>query len=1425
LDNSGTIGADQRVKLTIAKTLDNSGTIQSNGRVDAVADKLMNRGTITSLKEMNLTGSNLLRNNQGGLIQSKGTLTLNGTILSNAGRLAGHATVILANNITNAVGGEILSQTTLMCDGDNLSNSGVISSKKSMLVKLHNSFTNQGYILGHGLEFQVNNKFLNTYAIQQDGSKRRGEILSSGSILIKGRTQAKTQFVENHSSLIQATGGGIHIHADQFRNYRNPAKIIWKEIGNSSWIQKWQMIESQDDAAEILANGKITINAVTALNEYSLISGVGDIHMVGTKLENTAQHLIEEFYRWQDPPSKKKRRGGVRGALGSTKTVTSGDGGFVLSRTQVRETIPARIEAGGKFTGSFTDRLRQADSGIKENTAPEINPQTMRAHHVPNLEKLAQQAAASPLFQTAPADSPYFIETHPDFVDLGKYAGSPHFRARTEPYRGRPDAPKLYGDSFVMQREIMRQIHDLTGSHLLGTNLTSDQLIELLFTQGDEAEKDLALTPEITLTKDQVARLRRSIIRFEKRTINGVDILYPQVYLSAQDLMKLAGKGASIAAMETLIQAPTVENSGTIEGFVKNQLKADHLFQQGGVIDGGETTVTVDDLVNLSGVIAGDTTTVRAGQVHSETLVKTHAHAHGYTGEAQRRAAFIARKGKLDIDVTGDYTAIGTQHSGAGGIDLEIGGQRHLDAAEVSSHFHSSNRRGSHTQGSVRNVKTTFDSGTGTDISIHSVGAAFDRGIDIAAGRHISKTSDSKTLDQAVVDSDYRETTYQKKSGGKKRIQKSSHQSARVNRNRYTGSGDLDLHSRDDHTLGPIYAKMGQKARVSSEVGTMHMAGQKSSEAESSEKKSEDKFWKSTSSYGHVDEHLEQSQIHAAGGTEITGGKGVVIDRAREKHSHANGKKHKGKPRTHEHLRDDSTVAGQEWMKTPGATFNTVDELHQSWEFRNQGMTAAAKVVVTLLVMIATSGAGSFFAGGGAAGAGAGGAATAASTSVSIGQAVTQFATQAATSLGFSASMAANIGAGVSAMACAGMAKAVVAGIDNRGNIVNTTKDLATKEQALDLLATGVTAGATRGIGAKLGVDKMRGMSGIAARAGVKAGVRSTVRMASGEKPKAVLRQGAGDFVAQVGAEVGAGYIGGLRADQLNEHGDNPLFYTLHKAAHFGNAFATEYAGSTIGGIKGEERTWRSMSAGIGASTGEVYAEHRGFSGVQNGTIDPNNPIHQERLIQESQAVASVVAGLSGYDASIAGNASASAVENNNLGNLIKFGAQLLTRKAANEAGKQVAKEAVKEVVKAETKEVAKEAVKETTKSASKEIAKNLKPAKLDKTRVANGNKRPHGNSLNYKGDTHVYSIHRFSDKRAIKVGESTRGVRVSDGASKRAESQARKLNRETGDMYYTRIRRNFANKSEAKRYEADLIKRSRDINGSKSLPLNKNGH
>jgi len=80
-----------------------------------------------------------------------------------------------------------------------------------------------------------------------------------------------------------------------------------------------------------------------------------------------------------------------------------------------------------------------------------------------------------------------------------------------------------------------------------------------------------------------------------------------------------------------------------------------------------------------------------------------------------------------------------------------------------------------------------------------------------------------------------------------------------------------------------------------------------------------------------------------------------------------------------------------------------------------------------------------------------------------------------------------------------------------------------------------------------------------------------------------------------------------------------------------------------------------------------------------------------------------------------------------------------------------------------------------------------------------------HKNSLNYVGDTHVYVI-RGPDGSLYKVGESAQGVRVSDGASIRAEQQARRLQRETGDFYTTEIRQGFDGKADARAYETRFI-------------------
>ncbi|MBN8809384.1 MAG: LysM peptidoglycan-binding domain-containing protein [Sphingomonas sp.] len=84
--------------------------------------------------------------------------------------------------------------------------------------------------------------------------------------------------------------------------------------------------------------------------------------------------------------------------------------------------------------------------------------------------------------------------------------------------------------------------------------------------------------------------------------------------------------------------------------------------------------------------------------------------------------------------------------------------------------------------------------------------------------------------------------------------------------------------------------------------------------------------------------------------------------------------------------------------------------------------------------------------------------------------------------------------------------------------------------------------------------------------------------------------------------------------------------------------------------------------------------------------------------------------------------------------------------------------------------------------------------------------KAVHKNSLQYVGDTHVYVIRR-ADGSLYKVGESAQGVRVADGASIRAEQQARRLTRETGEFYTSEIIKNFGGKADARAYETRVIR------------------
>ncbi len=111
--------------------------------------------------------------------------------------------------------------------------------------------------------------------------------------------------------------------------------------------------------------------------------------------------------------------------------------------------------------------------------------------------------------------------------------------------------------------------------------------------------------------------------------------------------------------------------------------------------------------------------------------------------------------------------------------------------------------------------------------------------------------------------------------------------------------------------------------------------------------------------------------------------------------------------------------------------------------------------------------------------------------------------------------------------------------------------------------------------------------------------------------------------------------------------------------------------------------------------------------------------------------------------------------------------------------------------------------------------------AVLNKNKPSLTTPKIHKNKKEYIGTTHIYRIKK--NGKTYKIGQSAQGTRMKDGASKRAEQQARKLNRENpDDIYETEIRKTFNSKEEALAYEATLIKRFKRIFGEDALPGNK---
>ena len=182
------------------------------------------------------------------------------------------------------------------------------------------------------------------------------------------------------------------------------------------------------------------------------------------------------------------------------------------------------------------------------------------------------------------------------------------------------------------------------------------------------------------------------------------------------------------------------------------------------------------------------------------------------------------------------------------------------------------------------------------------------------------------------------------------------------------------------------------------------------------------------------------------------------------------------------------------------------------------------------------------------------------------------------------------------------------------------------------------------------------------------------------------------------------------------------------------------------------------------------------------------------------------------------------------------FASKFAIKKVGQKAASQLTKSTIKkESTKTTAENVVKGRVQKSGKNSTDTLLKPLLPkgkSKLSKTGDKKVSKKAkkgkaHKNSHDYVGESHVYKIRDLTKNKTHKVGESSAGVRLRDGKSKRAEAQVRKLERETKRKFRSKIMRSHETKKDAYKHEEKLIKRYRDFYKKIDdiLPGNKGNH
>ncbi|SIR11804.1 filamentous hemagglutinin family N-terminal domain-containing protein, partial [Rhizobium sp. RU33A] len=543
--NSGNISVEDALTLQASSgTVTNSGTINA-GSAGIGAANLVNLGALTAHDhDVVLSLSGNLENTGTISAEEQIKLDVDGNVIT-SGRIVSEGALSLqarnavaAGALTVQAGGVVIGGSALTLKAASLTNAGAVGSARGELVaQLTGHLTNTG-LLYSGTS--------STYKLDGSVTNINGDMLAETDLVIEGLTGTRAGALDNRSGTIEAIAGNMVLDVASLTNRREGLAATVDTTSNTTTsgattttvVTRRETASANGPAAQILAGGDIKIDTGALTNSYSQIAANGDIDILATSILNEGRDLIETVDT--TAVTQHSERYCARRVFGvcidrDTRYWTTTDSS-TSSRTY--DSVFGTIQAGGALnanvTGYLTNnavRAQAAQIGLSSGSRALTPADIASASAVQTLADLTALNVSidgllgrQALFRPATAPNmPFLIETRSDFIDPSKFLGSDYFLKLIGGYD--PNLPlKRLGDAYVEYRLIRDQIFNQTGSRTLGSGLDPRQLMQALYDGGVNAQQSLGLSFGIALSPSQIAALTQDIVWLEKQIVQGQEV-------------------------------------------------------------------------------------------------------------------------------------------------------------------------------------------------------------------------------------------------------------------------------------------------------------------------------------------------------------------------------------------------------------------------------------------------------------------------------------------------------------------------------------------------------------------------------------------------------------------------------------------------------------------------------------------------------------------------------------------------------------------------------------------------------------------------------------------------------------------------------------------------------------------------------------